>query len=921
MLQYSLALGQSRPAPRPVKPTACGREREQAALSVVVEEFGRKGPAVVTVAGRPGFGQNTLVRLAAELAAGRGLRVMRARATQSEAGLAHGVTAQLLSTPDAPGAAEGPVQLPGLSWVLRSARDRPTVLAVEDAQWLDPESLRWLHALVLRSAGLPVALLCGGDEVSDTEADWLVLACPAPGLTVHHYRLPPLGHAEVASVVAHSCDRWGDEGFVAEAWRITGGHPGVLHDTLRQFTWHGHRPVEAQVPELRAICAVVTGDHLLRAVRGLSAEAVAVIRALAVCGDVLDFRVVCALAGLSSLGESRLRALLSQVPGISWLPGTGPRVDPAVRARMLEEMTAGGRADLYGRAAELAHRAGVCDLAVAGLLLGAPPVGAPWAVRTLRAGAVAVRQQDHRRAVAFLTRALEEDPAPAVRAELALDLAAADLVEEPEAGDRWLDEIIRGHGRRTAPRAAAADLGLTGGGTAVVRRAVAEALPGADGAERDDLLALYWCADPTGQEDTALLVPDVPPLPRRPLPPAQAGVRAWQLALRGRDVDLALDLARLALGRHPGGEVLLQPRLAACKALCLADHHDEAEAGLDRLLRESSGSRADLAAPQLLAVRAAVNLRRGRLAAAERDVTAAEQGLRRLGRSAPTAAQLRSLRILVDLECGRQDRAEALARLPLPAEAERSDSWPNMLFAQGLVALGAGRPEEAAQLLRECGRRLLARHCLNPALLPWRSAAALALHVAGEREEARRLGEQEILLARRWGTATALGWAQLCADQVADRAGRRDRVRATLDVLREGPAGPGYVRALAEHIELELADADGDRESAAATLAELTVLTATYPAGPMAVRARALAGALENGARPAPRPAPRWPDLSPPERQTAVLAGRGHSNRDIAATLSVSSRAVEFRLHRAYHKLGIKGRPELQVLVRAMEGS
>ncbi|MFD8088498.1 helix-turn-helix transcriptional regulator, partial [Kitasatospora sp. NPDC059722] len=99
---------------------------------------------------------------------------------------------------------------------------------------------------------------------------------------------------------------------------------------------------------------------------------------------------------------------------------------------------------------------------------------------------------------------------------------------------------------------------------------------------------------------------------------------------------------------------------------------------------------------------------------------------------------------------------------------------------------------------------------------------------------------------------------------------------------------------------------------------ELCVLTARHPAGPMAARARDLAGTLDHRVvHPAD---PRWESLTPTERHTAELAGRGRSNRDIAALLAVSSRAVELRLKRAYLKLGIHGRPELRALVRAMEG-
>jgi DNA-binding CsgD family transcriptional regulator len=51
--------------------------------------------------------------------------------------------------------------------------------------------------------------------------------------------------------------------------------------------------------------------------------------------------------------------------------------------------------------------------------------------------------------------------------------------------------------------------------------------------------------------------------------------------------------------------------------------------------------------------------------------------------------------------------------------------------------------------------------------------------------------------------------------------------------------------------------------------------------------------------------------LTEREREVALLASRGLSNKEIADRLVVSVRTVENQLHSAYGKLGIAGRREL----------
>lgn len=912
------------PHARPALPAPLHREPEQAVLASVLAALSAGRPAVVTVRGRPGFGQNALARWAAARAEALGLRVLHARASSAEGALRHGVAAQLLAPLDgladeslrALAAPERGGRHPGLADLLGAARERATLLVVEDAQWLDQESLSWLQALVRRSRGVPLALVAAGSGLSAGGPDWLSLAS-ATCATSHELVLAPLSRCEVARTVELACGEPGEAAFSAAAWRITAGNPALLRDALRGFVDEGCRPVAERVERLRATAAQVSAERVLWALRALCPRTLATVRALAVCGHLLDLPMACALADSTSLGESRLRAEL-KATGIAVPTESGLRVDPVARTRVLEGMTVEERAALHARAAELAHRAAMDDRAVADLLLCTRPFGAPWAVLALhRSAAAAIRRGDHRRAAGYLSRTLKEPLDPAQHARMTFELAAVQLVTAPEAGHRLLDELVRSTGAHPELRLRAVDLGLTLGDPQCIRRAVADILPTARGSERDDLVALFWSAEPTAADDTELLSPEVPPLSDSPASPAQAGVRAWQLAVRGTASATARELARRALARRAARSTPVRARLAACRALCLTDDYEEAEAGLSALLTELRGDPLSVGAAQVLAVRAELYLRSGRLGAAEQDLGAAEQAP---GRSDPTALHLRAVRIMLALESGRLDVARALAATPTPRGIDDSTSGAYLLFARGLLASSEGDPVGAGELLRECGRRLLSRQHVNPAVLPWRSMAALACQAAGEHAEAVRLSHEELQCARHWGAASTVGWAELTVGRMAGE--RLEGARRAVRTLRDGPVGLVYARALAELASAELAGREGDRHAAQASLARLSTLTSTHPGGPMPERARLLAEELGQAhAEEAPAPgASAWAALPQTERHTAALAGNGHSNQHIADMLSVSRRTVELRLSRTYKKLRIGGRQELSALVRAMEG-
>ncbi|WP_413805279.1 AAA family ATPase [Streptomyces sp. OE57] len=903
-----------------------GREREQAMLAQTVADLGRGRSSVVTLIGRPGYGQSRLLNLAARLAEDQGFRVLRAKATPGERDVRHGVVGQLLAPVD--GLTEGSMKaltgqgpesrLPGLTELLRTARERPTLLVVDDVEWLDPASLRWFGALIRRLSDARMALLVSGTgglrpsvcPLSTAPLQVITLEC----------ELAPLAPRDVAATVALICGRPGDNAFISAALEASAGNPEVLSEALRRFTKHGYAPVAGRVPELSTISEAVGGEHAVRVLGGLSGTAVALVRALAVCGDLLDLSLLYALAGPRAASEPGVLEVL-QASGLAIASGTGFRLSrPEARSWILAEMPGDERAELHARAAELAYRAAVADEDIARLLLAARPVDEPWVIPVLRRTcAAALRAGRTAQAIACLSRALEEPLDPAPRARLGLELAAIEVLAAPEAAGRRLAEIIRtGDGGPGRIRARAADLGLSRGDDKALRRAIVDVLPSTDGEERGALAGLFWLTESDGQDDTDLVPDGIPPLPDDPTCPVQAAARAWRLALRGTDLPTARTLAHRVFTLDGGAGALILPRLTAARTLLLTDDLDEAEVRLDILHTDLRRRHARAAAAQALAVRGELNLRRGRLDVAERDVAAAERSLPRSLWHRYTVPYLLAVRILIALENGDLGQAGVLAAASAPAESREGASWGYLLFARALVAVKDDRLPEAAELFRATGRWQLGRGRINPALMPWRSMAARVHDALGDHEEARRLADEELALARLWGAPNTLGWAQLGAGRVA-REGRVERLREAVATLRGTPARLAYAGAL---MELATAELDtGNPRAAAPLVAELfTFVIAHRPSSKLVAKVRELSERTGPSAVRGRVPHPAWATLTEPEQRTASLVGLGHGNREIAETLSVSRRTVELRLSGAYRKLGIGGRAELIALLRAAQG-
>ena len=907
--------------------TLLEREQEKEALVWGLERLRRSQPTVFTVEGEPGAGQNALLRWAEECGHARGVRVLYAQATPVEQDLPLGAVLQLLAPlsdlPGMPAPPSAPRRRtgvpPGLAALLRSALRTPTLLLVQDAQWLDRASRQWLQALVRRlSSDMPTALAVSSSHPC---AGWSWLTAGSlPAVPVRQLVAQPLSARAVGVMVRQVCGTRGDESFHRAVADATRGNPSVLREALRRFHHRGHRPVHARLSDFAALADDIVAERAVRGLEVLPAEGRAVLHALAVCGHVLDFSLARTLAGPREAPDAELLAMLRAVGLIDVRGEAAYLRNPAARIRVLEQLTAHERGELHVLAAALAHRAAAPDTGIAEILLRAPAIGARWVVETLHRScteALAADDLDH--LVACLSRLLHEPLKPPERARVTLRLAGAEMVRTPHVADRRLENLVRNDsGWAAAARVRAIDLGLARGNEDWAARAAAEALPSAAEHTGRDLIALHWLAHRDRQDEADLMLPVVPALPEQPATPTQAGVLAWCRTVRAEDASVVRTLARHCLGPTRGPGTPVMPRLAACRALLAADDLEAAHAAVDTLLREVRRAHTRAAEARLLTLRAEIRLRGGRLEAARRDVHAARGALPIDSWHPVTAPELAAVSIEVAVESGDQELADLLAKAErLPDEAAGGVAWCRLLFARAHVASLNGQWTEALTLARECGRWLRRHAWLNPALLPWRSLAARCLDMLGHPAQAEELARTEADRARGWGTATAVG---LCAVTAGALTGE-----AALDRLQEAARTFDGSQERLRHAWslVQLAESEarsGDHLAAARLVARLTRLTTTYPSSRLAEAVRRVSGELERPALPAVTPLSSASDvLTETERETALLALRGHGNGEIADLLSVSRRTVELRLSSVYKKLRITGRRELHRLGETTE--
>ena len=227
-----------------------------------------------------------------------------------------------------------------------------------------------------------------------------------------------------------------------------------------------------------------------------------------------------------------------------------------------------------------------------------------------------------------------------------------------------------------------------------------------------------------------------------------------------------------------------------------------------------------------------------------------------------------------------------------------------VLHARSRLRLAQGAARAALADALAVGRRQDVMREPNPAVVDWRSVAALAYAALGEHDAAADFAREELALARRFGAPRAIGVALRTLAVVTD----------DLSGLEEAVAVLGATGARLEHAraltDLGVALRHRRRIIEAREPLRLALdLANRCDAAPMAERART--ELLIAGARPRRAQLSGVAALTTNERRVATLAADGRSNREIAQALYVSPKTVEKHLTAAYRKLGASAREEL----------
>ena len=895
--------------------------------------------SALLVEGAAGIGKTRLLAHACEQAADTGMTVVSARSGEFESGYAWGVVRQLFETEARSGAielagdaaalaapalayGEHPAEgdsfalLHGLYWLTVGIAQRaPVLLAVDDLHWADQPSLRFIGHLVRRLEGLPVALVLTVREPrAATAQDRALTASLAadPGLIV--VRPAALGRAACAELVRSALGADPSAAFQDACRELTGGNPLLLQALLTSLVAEQIRGHNADVPHLRRLTPETVSRSVVLRLGRMSPAALAAARAIAVLGPAATTARAGQLAELDADACAEAVAALMSEQLIEGEHALG-FVHPLVRSAIYEDLAPPVRQRWHTRAARMLDAESAAPEEVTVHLLASAASGDGWVVRKLRAAAADARGRGAADVgVTCLQRALAEPPGPDERADVLFELGALETMQDPAAAAGHLSEALarttswprRGEIALTLAEALALG-GQFGAAARLLTSASAEA---ADERSREGLQAALFN---TARMDLGTRGTTGPLLERvqaraaagEVLRPQLAANLAIELAGAGQDREAAMASARAALTAIP---LLMSVSAAALpetiSVLLFADDAAGAKAAAQTWLQLAREQGWLLSAAVAEGFASLVALYGGEISNSIAYGLQGMAGMPNIWISTIISAFV--VRALID----RRELAQASTLLAEQGlTGDLPPSWPHNLVrhARGCLHAAAGDHAQAAADLLAAGKQADQWGIPNPAILPWRSDAALSLAAVGKLAEASRLAAAEVDLARKWGAGRALGIA-LRAAGLVDRSGDRMQLLAeAVAVLRPAPAPLELARAL---VDLGAAQRRyGARLNARETLRD--GLDLAHRQGGLRLAERARQELVIAGGKPR-RDAVRGRDaLTPSELRVAELAAGGQTNRQIAQALFVTQRTVENHLTSTYGKLGIGSRSEL----------
>jgi DNA-binding CsgD family transcriptional regulator len=895
-----------------------GRERERGALDRLLEaaRHGRSGTLVVH--GEPGLGKTAL--LEATIDSATRFRVLRTAGAEGEIELAFAALQQLLApilaladrlpAPQrealtvAFGLSAGPVPntflvgLAALGLLAEASEERPLLVVVDDAQWLDRASALALAFAARRLVAEKVALVFGARQRGSQLVRFPEL------------RLGPLGRRDaralLVSVLVAPLDEQVLERLVLEtrgnplailelphgltSTQLAGGFGLLAAVPLDQGLEDGFTRRLANLPDdVRLLMLVAaadpTGDAALvshaAALLGIPESAALASHASGLIrfGDGVTFRHPLVRSALYRSAEARE---LAEVHG-ALADATDAEKDPDRRAWHRAQAAVlpndDVAADLERSAARAQARGG---LAAAGAFLERSAVLTldPW-----------------RRAPRMLAAASARQQAGAVDEALA-------LLDRADAGPLGDDQRARAE----LLRARISFDTIRGGEAAALLVAAATRLepldvPLARETYLDALSAAVFAGRLAGEWDARAVAERALAAPPAPSPP--------------RAVDLLLDGLALLIVEGPAvGTPILAQAVRAFRAdgaegrrwlwLCgrAAGYIWDYESWDSLTLQQIKGAREDGALSELpfaMNTRVGVKLFGGDLRAAEVLVEESKALADATdGRIVPPYAALSFA-----AHRGREVEVTDLVRTSMDELKTRGEGL-GITVAHWVSAVQAnsrGRYEQAFEA---------ASHALvNPHEFWFSTFATVELIEAATRSGHDERAAQALFVLSASTRAAGTSWA----------LGVEARSRA---LVSQGAAAESLYREAIEHLEptrlrLDLARThllfgewlrrEGRRLDGRMQLRLAHEMFSGFGLEAFAERARVELVATGQHARK--RTVDTWDQLTPQEAEVARLAGEGSTNREIAAQLFISPRTVEYHLGKAFRKLDATSRTQL----------
>jgi DNA-binding CsgD family transcriptional regulator len=722
----------------------------------------------------------------------------------------------------------------------------------------------------------------------------------------HRLSLALLSPGGAAEMLRRHLDEAAARRLAGEGYQVSGGNPLLLRALVEDFRQSGG--VRAQGYGAALVNLLHRGGPVL-----LQAA-----RALAVLGEGTSEE----LARLARSDAETVAGALSSMTAAGLLDD-GRFRHPVARHSVLGALTPQECQELNRSAARLLHERDAPAGRIAGHLIAADRAQEPWEVDLLLEAAEHLQLAGNLRAAVQCLQLAHTAPGTADRRQTAIraELARTEWQLNPSSAARHLGRLITAVragqlARRDLPDLARQLLwqGRESEADAVldrIRGTVREG-NGGDPSELRDIemwLAATYPPRARGRE-----LPAVPAQQREGLatPGADPGLRSVAALCdhlaRGRDGEAATRaeqvLRDLRLGRRSAWAE--ETALLALSTLLYADRPDVALAWCGSSQSAAGTGQSVVWHAVLAAVRAEAAIRLGDLPEA---VDQAQTALARLAPKAWGVAvglPLGSL-VLGATRTGAYDTAAEYLAVRVPEAMFQTRYGLHYLHARGHHYLATGHFHAALADFLSCGELMRSWGLDLAGIVPWRTSAAEAWLRLGNRDQARRMAQEQLARpATERPRTRGLCLRLLAAVSPADR--RPQLLAEALELFEDCRDHYEQARVLGDLGRAHYALAQ--RPRARMVLRRARHLADMCQAVPLSRGLLSLPGEPHGQAQNSDEPE-ATPALTDSEHRVASLAVMGYTNREIADRLYVTPSTVELHLTRVFRKLGIKRRSDL----------